>query len=259
MTVLELTYARTASHADDGARSCGQAVDSVGQVGAVAHGRDDEDDQGDEHQPDVLGRVVHQPRQEPGVVEVVVLDEGNGGGGGAHGGPRAIRREFLDRDVRVPHHGCAQNHAHPHLSNDLEATGQSFLVLLEHLDVVVNEPDGSKPHGAQDHELGVHVGQVREQQGRDEDGPEDDESAHGGGALLVHLAFKPQVPHDFAHLLQLESLNDPLAKQDAHQEARQQAHPGPEGHEIEQTQARQVVEFAEGGEEVVQHGVRSWG
>ena len=116
----------------------------------------------------------------------------------------------------MPNHRRPQNHTHPDLPNDLETAGKSFLVLLEDLDVVVDEPNGSEPHGGENHELGVDVCEVREQQRRQEDRTEDDEAAHGGGALLVHLAFEAEVPHNLAHLLQLQALDDALAKQNAH-------------------------------------------
>ena len=154
----------------------------------------------------------------------------------------------------MPNHRRPQNQTHPDLSDDLEPAGKSFLVLLEDLDVVVDEPDGSEPHGGENHKLGVDVGEVREQQRRHEDRTEDDEAAHGGGALLVHLAFEAEVTDDFAHLLELQALDDALAKQNAHQQRRHEAHARAERDVAEQAGAWQVVDLAEGGEQVVQHG-----
>ena len=244
-------------HADDGACAGGQTVDAVGEVGSVADRRDNKDHQWDEDDPHVLRGILEEPREQPGVVEVVVLDEGDGGGRRAHRGPCSVVCEFFDGDVRMPHHGRSKDQPHADLSDDLEPSCQPLFVLLEHLDVVVDETDGAEPHRAEDHQLGVDVGEVREQQRWQKNRAEDDEAAHGGGALLVHLAFQAEVSNDFAHLLQLQTLDDALAKQNPHHQRRHQAHARAEGHEAEQAGAWQVVHLAEGGEEVVEHGVKS--
>ena len=65
------------------------------------------------------------------------------------------------------------------------------------------------------------------------DGAENDEASHGGGALLVHLAFQSEIANDFTHLLQLQPFDDALAKQNAHQQ-RSQAHARAERDKAEQ-------------------------
>ena len=204
-------------HADDGAGACGQAVNPVREVGAVADCGDNEDDERDEHDPHVLCGIFHQPRQQPSVVKVVVLDERDGCGGGSYGGPSAIIGQFLDGDVRVPNHGGAQNQSHPHLSQDFESACESFLVFLKDFDIVVDETNGPEPNRAEDHQLGIDVGEIREQEGGDEDGAKNDQATHGRCALLVHLAFKPQVSNNFTYLFELQLFNDSPSKEDSNE------------------------------------------
>ena len=204
--------------------------------------------------------IFHNPRQQPGVVEVVVLDEWDGCCSGPHGGPCVFKCQLFDGDVGVPNHGGTENHPHPNLTDDLEASCQPFFVLLENLDVVVDEPNGPEPQGAEDHQLSVDVGQIRKQERGHKDGAKHDGASHGGGALRVHLAFQAEVAHNLSNLHQLQPLDDALAKQNAHRQRGHQAHARSDRDNAEQAGARQVVDLAKVGEEVVEHGgIEGWG
>ena len=267
------------AQADDCAAAGGQAVDAIREVGAIANCSNNQNHQRDERQPAPPHSPVAHPGHQALVIEAVVLHERHGGFGGLFRFPNreaAVgfkhlknspvgRRHFdnltgilpvggvLDGHVGMPPHDGADDDAHADLADDLEAACESFFVFLEDLDVVVDEADGAQPHRYEQHHLGVDVGQVGKQQRRNQDGREDDEAAHGRGALLVHLAFQPEVAHDFTYLLELQPFDDALAKEDANDQRRDQAHARAERDVLEQACAGHVHHGIEVGEEVVQH------
>ena len=76
--------------------------------------------------------------------------------------------------------------SHDDLAQNLVASGQTLLVLLENLDVVVEKPDGTEPNCGADHEKGIDVAQSAEEQCGNQDGQNDDEATHRGNPHFVH-------------------------------------------------------------------------
>lgn len=96
---------------------------------------------------------------------------------------------LFDDHLRAEPHDQAHDNAQAHLSDNLETTVEPLFVLAEYLDIVVQETDQPEPHGRNDHQQDVDVGQVAEQQDRDQDRREDDNPApwsacRASGAVL---------------------------------------------------------------------------
>ena len=150
------------------------------------------------------------------------------------------------------------------MADDLEFPRQALLVFHEDLDVVVDEADAAEQHGHEEHALDVDVGEVGQEQGRNEDGTQDDDAAHGRGALLLHLAFESEVADDFAYLLELEPFDDAPSRQDGDEQGQHCGGGGPETDVLEQADSWDVRNLLEMVEEVVQHrsageGVQGFG
>ena len=249
----------TQYHAYDGRCARRQAVQAVGEVGAVGAGGDHKHDH--EHVDGPFG--VPAPgaldRRQPAVVELVVLDEGDGGLGAldhiflyiaaAGDGGLCLERAldaflhfhlFADDDVRAGPHGEADDEAQDDLADELSLLAHAFLLVAEHLDVVVGEADGAAPERAHQQQDDVDVGEVAEQQHAAEDGQDDDDAAHRRGALLLDLVGQAEVADGLSDLFFLEQGDDALAGDHGHQHRRHRRHHGAEAQVVHQSQAGEV-------------------
>ena len=217
-------------HADDGGVAGGHAVHAVVEVGSVRHGGDHEDGHEDKQHPAAELLVLPQPVEGIGIVEVVVLDEGDGGLGGLlrlalvhhHGALpcAALHLDVLTDDGLVAHvEREAHDDAQAHLTDDLELAMQTLLVALEHLDVVVGKAEAAQPHGGDEHKDHVDVVELAQQQTGDEDGRQDDDTTHGGDAYLLHSeGVDAGVALRLGDLLALEQIDEVLTEHGRHQQ-----------------------------------------
>src|SRR5690606_32929226 len=63
----------TEGHSDNGRGTGSESIKSVGQVGAIGNGGNDQDHHQDKDHPYRLIGIVAQPAHQPAVVEIVVL------------------------------------------------------------------------------------------------------------------------------------------------------------------------------------------
>ena len=216
--------------ADDGGVTGGHAVHAVVQVSAIGHGGNHEDSHEDEQYPATQLLVLTHPVKGVGIVKVVVLDEGDGGLG------RLLRLALVHDYSALP---CAALHldvladdglvaqvereahddAKTHLTDDLELAMQTLLVALEHLDVVVGKAEAAQPHGGDEHKDHVDVVELAQQETGDEDGRQDDDTAHGGDAYLLHAeGVDAGVALRLGDLLALEQVDEVLTEHGGHQQ-----------------------------------------
>ena len=158
--------------ADDGRVSRRHAVHAVVQVGAVADGRHDEDGDEDEQHPARRLGVVAQEAHDVGIVQVVALEEGDGGLRGLDflGGvyhlclPALLHLDVLaDDHLRAEVERQSHDEAQAHLADDFELAVQAFLVLLEYLDIVVRKAQRTQPDGGDEHQQHVDIVQPAQQ------------------------------------------------------------------------------------------------
>ena len=181
--------------ADDGRVACRHAVHAVVEVRTVADGGDDKEHHQHKDAPSDGLLVGAGPRCQGSVVEIVVLDEGNSGlrafdrlalvdylGGLSH----TLRLDILANDgIRTQIQGKPYGQPHKSLPEEFPASGKALFVLLENLDVVVKESQGTEPYGGDNHDEEVNVAEAPEENDRNECGDNDDDSTHGGDAHLA--------------------------------------------------------------------------
>ena len=124
--------------------------------------------------------------------------------------------------------------------------------MLEDFDVVIPESQASAPHGGQKQELDVDIAQVTEQQHCRQQRDKDDNTAHGRGSLLCHLAFQTEVPDGFANLFLLKPFYHLLAEEEGDQHGQHIGGNGPEGQVVHQALSGYVKIF-QFFENIVQH------
>ena len=245
--------------ADNGRAARRQSVESVGEVRAVRDGGDDEDGHQHKEQPGDFRLVATGPSGQHGVVEVVVLDKGDGRLGGLHFAgvdthllDRVLPRTtdlhvFADHDVRTEIERQADNQPEAHLGDDLEAPVQPLLVFLEDLDIVVCKAQCAQPDGGDEHKDQVDVVQPGEEEQGDDDGDDDDDAAHRGCAFLAQLTLKAQLADGFADLKAAQAVDDASTDGRGDEEGQDEGHHGAEGDVFEDActgdvQLIQVVE-----------------
>ena len=118
------------------------------------------------------------------------------------------RHVFVHHDGRGEVHGEAHNQAEAHLTYNLEFALHALLVVLLDFQVVVGKSERATPDGGHNHQHHIHIVEFTEQQAGDDD------TAHGGGALLLHLTLQAEIAHNLAHLHELEAFDDFFAEHD---------------------------------------------
>ena len=130
------------------------------------------------------------------------LDEGDGGDQTVRGNVGA------DAD------GKGHEEAEAELEHELAFLAEALLLMLEHLDVVVQEADAAAPYRGDYQQYGVDAVQTADQQDGAQQRHEDDEAAHSGGAFLLHLAFEAEVAYALADLVLLQPAYDAAAREE---------------------------------------------
>ena len=237
-------------HPDDGRAARRQAVQAVRQVGSVRHGGYDEYHHQDEDYPGGFFLVIACPRDELGVVEVVVLHEGDG----RLGRFRFLRVEldFLDGVALADLHVLADNdvgteeedethdETQTYLADDFEPSVHSLFVLLKYLDIVVGEAQGTEPHRRYHHQNKINIRQLGAQQDGDEDGDDDDDTTHRGRSLLAHLSLQAQVAYRLAYLEILQAVDDAPTDGRSDEKREDERQSGAERHVLEHAGARKI-------------------
>ena len=118
---------------------------------------------------------------------------------------------FTHHDVRAHPHGEANYESKHYLAKEFSFLTHAFLVVLEHLDVVVGKTKRTAPEGAHKKKDHVDVGEVAPEERAGEDGEDYDDASHGGGAFLLDLSFQAKVTDGFADLLFLEKADNLLS------------------------------------------------
>ena len=226
--------------ADESAVAGGHAVHSVVEIGAVRHGSGHNNDHQHKHHPTGSLFVLAEKTNQVGVVEIVVLDERNRGLGAFH------RLTFVDDFHLVSHFGAlhifanhgigtqiereAHDESHDDLAQNLVASGQTLLVLLENLDVVVEKPDGTEPNCGADHEKRIDIAQSAEEQCGNQDSQNDDEATHRGNPHFVHTeGVDIGVASGFTDVTALHPFDEILAEPHGNDEAENQCQERTEG------------------------------
>ena len=166
-----------------------------------------------------------------GIVQVVALEEGDGGLRGLNllGGMHHLHlsARLLHLDVLADDHLWTevehQSHdeAQPHLPDNLELAVQPLLVALEYLDVVVGKAQRAQPHGGDEHQHHIYIAQSPQQQAGDEYRHDDDDPAHAWHAHLLHAeGVYLGIALRLGNLFALQQVDEPVAP-DARDEQRQ--------------------------------------
>ena len=222
--------------------------------------------------------MSHVGRNEPVVIELVVLHEGDGGLGrflrfvagvcghrvallcrrvrivrpDVHHGRFGLRL-LDDDDVAAEAHDRADDDAESHLADYLESALEPLLVFAEYLDVVVGETEQAEPYGRHYHELDIDVAQVAEEYYRDEHGSEDYQSSHRGGSAFLHLSFQTEVANLFAYLVPPEPFDYLFAEDGADEQRKDDCTYRAERKVAEQARSRQVEMGSEVFEQRIKH------
>src|SRR5690606_15154713 len=122
---------------------------------------------------------------------------------------RWISYRLAYHNIRMEIHGTSDDNTQPHLADNLESTGQSFLVFTEYLDVIVQKTYRSHPHRCDQHEDDINILELGEKERRHQNPCNDNQSAHGWCALFLFFTLKAQVSNGFTHLLGTQNTNQP--------------------------------------------------
>ncbi len=249
----------TQYNAHDGRCPCRQAVQAVGEVGAIGAGGNHEHDH--EHVDGPFGIPAPDAfdRRQHAVVKFVALDKGDGGFGTldhvflyiAAAGDGGFRLQgaldalfyfhlFPHHNVGAHPYGDAHDEAQDNLAQELSFLAHALLVVAEYLDVVVGKAKGTAPEGAHQEKDYVDIGEIAEQEHAGEDGQDDNDAAHGGGALLLDLVGQAQVPDGFANLLPLQESDDALTGNHGDEHSRYRCHHGAEAQVVHQSYAGEI-------------------
>ena len=133
----------------------------------------------------------------------------------------SFNADFLSYDnVVVEAHRQTDYTAQHYLQNELSSFAHAFLVVLEHLYIIIGETDSAAPYSGENQQLSIYVGQVAEKQGGHQDGKQDDDTAHSRGALLLHLTFESEIANRLANLLFLKPSDDSPSGEERYQHCR---------------------------------------
>src|SRR5690606_3510601 len=143
--------------------------------------------------------------------------------------------------------------AEAYLSDYLEFSCEALFILLEYLYIIVEKSDQTEPYGGYYQKHDVHVLQLGEQQCRNQDRSYNNESAHGRGALLLHLPLQAEVADFLSHLPAAKKPDELLAKEYGDEQRKERCHPCTERDVLKYPRAYQVEFPVQIIKEIVQH------
>ena len=170
-----------------------------------------------------------------------------------HIGHTCFHRDFLPDDYVVAEpYGHAYRETENHLGQELDLGMQAFLVLFEHLDIVISETESSAPQCREKKKLEIDIGKVAEQQHRNDYRDDNDDSTHCRGAFLLHLALESEIPDCLSDLLSLKPGDNPFTDEEGDKHRGDAGQHSPEGQVGEKPLSGDVVTL-EILEQVVYH------
>ena len=244
--------------ADNGRRAGGQPVNAIGDIGSVGNRRDDENSHQHIHHPSIL---VGNKREQLAVIQRIVLEKRNRGhqrldvavGCGGHIVVVNLAAVLAHHHMVVEVQDQAHNHTQPYLPHNLEPPLQAFLVLFEHLDVIIQKADQSEPYRADNQQDDVHIVEPCEEQHRQQDCTDDDEAAHGGCAFFLHLPLQTQVADGLADLQPPQVINEAFAINRPHRHGDDQGDAGAERQVAKYSGPRQAELPVQVFKQVIKH------
>ena len=108
-------------------------------------------------------------------------------------------------------HDQAHNQPQSHLTEDLELALQAMLVVLEHLNIIVQKAHRAQPDRRQYHQQYIDVVQPAQQQHRNQNGSYDNQPSHRRRTLLFLLACQTQIANRLPDLLAGQYPDNPFA------------------------------------------------
>ena len=206
----------------------------------------------------------------PGIVEVVLLDEGYGCLRGLDvlglvdylfyfvGGGVDYLVVLADYDVGGKEHRKAHDKSQAHLPYDLGFAAHAVLVVAGDFQIIVGETQGAEPYGGHQHQNHVDIAQFAYKQTGNYGGQDDDDAPHRRGAGLLHLPLQAEVAHDFADLHLLQPVDDLAPEHQGDEQRQDKRRPGAEGYVVHQARSGETGAF-EPVEKIVKHIGLLWG
>ena len=185
-----------------------QAVEAVGEVHGVARSHDHDHHENQERQEGqrpksgVQQAANHQVRTE-------VLEE-------RHDQARGVQPVVLQGDQ-----GEADRQSRQELVEQLGASGQSEVAAVDHLQIVVGEPDAAVGQRRHHRDPDEAIAQVGPQQRRHHHGDHDQHSAHGRSACLALMGLGAVFANVLADLEVAQSPHHRRADHQSHEQRRQ--------------------------------------
>ena len=143
-------------------------------------------------------------------------------------------------NVRTHPNGKAHNKAKHYLAKELTLLTHPFLIVLEHLDVVIGKAKRAAPEGAHKKEDDVYICKVAPKEHTAQDGEDYDDPAHGGGAFLLDLALQAKVTDSLPDLLFLQETDNLLAGNHGNKNGRDGRRHGAEAKEVNESHSGEI-------------------
>ena len=147
---------------------------------------------------------------------------------------------LFDHDLRTKPHHQSDNDTKPHLADNLKTAIQSLFIFAKNFDVIIQEADQAKPHGRDDHQQHIDVGQISEQQDRNQDRSQNNDTTHGRGSTFLELSFQPQVTNLLTNLVALQHPDDPFTEDHPDDQCENNAHRSPKRQRKEHAHAGNI-------------------
>ena len=153
---------------------------------------------------------------------------------------------FVDFGIRTAPQDKPHDKSDAQLSHNLEFAGQTFLVVTEYLDVVVEKTEKSQPNCGDNHQDEIDVAHTTEQNHRYKDGHDDDDATHRRHTNLLHAkGVDLHVALCLADLFALEKLDELFAEPCRDDQRQDECQQCPEGNIAPYMTARDAKLFQE--------------
>ena len=245
----------------DGRVTGTHAVHAVVEVRTVADCRYYEDCQQHKEDPtEAVFIVLARPGEEVGIIEVMMLDEGDGGLGGLdlrtlldddHIVLDMTCDDLVHSDSRAETKGESDDETEGDLTGDLDPTVQTLFVLAEGLDIIVRKAQRAHEKGRYQHEDHIDVAQLAEQQTGQQDGYDDDDTAHRRHAFLAHVeGIGFLIALGLRDMMAFHEIDEPVTETDTGDECDDARYDGAEGDVGEQARTEYITEI---GKKMINH------
>ena len=239
---------------DNGGISCRHPVHTVVQIGSVGYGGHHKNGDDDKHNPTRALRMFAHETYEVGIIEVIVLEKRDGGLGGFL--VLALMHHIYDMPVFLNLYVLADNHLRaqvkrqadyqpqPDLSDNLELAVKPFLVLAEHLDIIVQKSQRAQPDRGNQHQYHVDVVQLAQQKARNQYRYNDDDAPHGRDSRLAYVKrVDGSVPLGLGDLPPLQQIDEIFSEDSRYEQRQNHRHQRPERYIAEHARSGEVELF----------------